>query len=130
MKKLLLNLLAFLLLAGWVVAQQNNSDQSNAADQSSSKQGDRQITLQGCLAKSGSDYTLRANGRKPYQLQGHSRDLDRHLGEMVEVQGYQSNSLSTTGPTEASSGSASPLMVQVNSIRKIEDKCQTSTVSP
>ena len=129
MKKLLLNLLAVLVFAGWVAAQQSNSGQSNTANQNSSAQGDRQVTLQGCLAKSGSDYTLRANGRKLYQLQGHTAELDRHLGELVEVQGQQSNSFEHDGATEPSSGSASPLMVQVSSIRKIEDKCPTSTVS-
>lgn len=129
MKKLLLHLFALLFLAGWMFAQQDNSTQSNAANANNSAQGDRQVTLQGCLAKSGSDYTLRANGGKPYQLQGHTSELDRHLGEWVEVQGTQSNSLSTSGSTEPSSGSASPLMVQVSSITKIEDKCPAPPIT-
>lgn len=129
MKKLLLNLLTLLFLAGWMFAQQDNSAQSNAANPSNSAQGDRQVTLQGCLAASGSDYTLRANGGKPYQLQGHTSELKQHLGEYVEIEGNQSNSLSTTGATEPSSGSASPLMVQVRSIRKLEDKCPAPPIN-
>jgi hypothetical protein len=122
MKNFLLNALALLLLCGWIMAQ-SSTDQSNNTNPGTSAQGDRQVSLEGCLAKSGSDYTLRANGRRLYQLQGHTRELDQHLGEWVQVQGTQSNSLSTTGPTEESSGSASALMVQVKSVTKIEEKC-------
>ena len=129
MKKTLLNLLALLLLSGWVIAQQSNSDQSNDANQNNPAQGTRQVTMQGCLAKSGSDYVLRPNGRRPYELQGHTAELDGHLGELVEVQGTQSNTLSTTGPTEESSGSASPVTIYVNSVRKIEDKCPAPGLS-
>lgn len=129
MKNSLLNVLALLCLAGWLMAQQGSPDQSSKANQSDSAQATRKVTLQGCLAKSGSDYTLRGNGEKPYQLQGDTAEFDRHLGEFVEVQGTQSNSLSTTGATEPSSGSASPLMVQVSSITKLEDKCPAPGLS-
>jgi hypothetical protein len=76
-----------------------------------------------------SDYVLRANGRKPNELKDQTAELDRHPGELVDVQGTQSNALSTTGATEPSSGSASPLMIQVSSIQKLEDKCPAPGMS-
>jgi len=50
-----LNLLAVFFLAGWLIAQQGNPVQSSDANQNDSAQGTRKVTLQGCLAKSGSD---------------------------------------------------------------------------
>jgi hypothetical protein len=115
---------ALLLSSSFLLAQDNAP---NTGSQHESKTSKGPVTLRGCLAKFGEDYTLaRTNAEQTYELQGKGVKLSRYLGQQVEATGTMGPSLSTTAPNEASSGSASSTTLTVTSIKKIADKCPVS----
>ena len=111
-----------LLFSGSLLLAQDSS--SGPMSQDNSKHSKGQVTVQGCVGRSGDDYTLtRTNAEQTYQLQGKGVKLRQYVGQKVEVTGTTGASLGTTAPNEAISGSASPITLTVTSVRKIEDKC-------
>jgi hypothetical protein len=115
MRKLLL---ALLLSSSFVWAQ----DTTAAASPTSSKD---EITVQGCVGRSGGDYVL--TKRDPaitYELQATGKTrLKDYLGQRVEVTGRLSPSLSTSSDAMNKTGSASSVTLTIRSIRTVDKEC-------
>lgn len=86
------------------------------------------ITLQGCVSRAAGQYILmQADPATTYKLESGKGDikLDPHLGEQVEVTGWESPSLSTSSECLSMDGSSSSMMLMVTSIRTLEKRCST-----
>jgi len=118
MKKLLITTMLFLSCT-WAIAQQRNDP--------SSQEGEKKVsTVQGCLSKSGSDYTLTDKSGTIYRLVGATSNLNDHVGHEVQVKGVK------TAPTAvseaASSNSGSPqYKLNVTDMKHISSTCSSSS---
>jgi hypothetical protein len=102
-----------------------NGQTAGSADQRHGKKNKDEITVQGCVGKSSTDYILtQPEQGNSYELQG-NRDikLRRYLGRQVEITGIQGPSMSTSSDFLARSGSASPVTITVASIKTIAQQC-------
>jgi hypothetical protein len=111
--------LALALLASSFLFGQDSNVQQNMKDSKG------QITVQGCVSRSGGDYTLiKQNPAMTYELQGtHGVKLRNYLGQRVEVTGRESTSLSTSSDAMNKTGSAAPTTLTVTSVRTIDKDC-------
>jgi hypothetical protein len=117
MKKLLL---ALLLPGAFLIAQENGD-----TNRDHGKDSKGQITVQGCVGRSGGDYVLiKQNPAMTYELQGaHDVKLSQYLGQRVELTGRESPSLNTSSDAMGQKGSAAPSTISVSSIRTIDKTC-------
>ena len=108
-----------LLLLGSILTAQESKPIQN-----SSKPSTGQITVQGCVSRSGGDYTLmKQDPGMTYQLQATGKiKLSHYLGQQVEVTGKESPSLRTSSSTPARTGSAS-VALTITSINTIAKEC-------
>lgn len=72
-------------------------------------------TIQGCLAASGSSFTLTDKSGKTYQLEGESAKLNSHVGHELQLTG-------TEAAGDAAS-SASPSVFAVKKIKMMASSC-------
>jgi hypothetical protein len=109
-------LVALLLSAGFVVAQDTNSNTKSDKDQ---------ITVQGCVSRSNGDYVLmKQDPGATYELHATGKlKLHSYLGQHVEVTGDQSPSMSTSSDAMNRMGSASPVTITVRAIKTIDKEC-------
>jgi hypothetical protein len=86
-----------------------------------------QVTVRGCISKSGGDYVLmKENPAVTYQLQAsHEIRLSQYLGQRVEVSGTKSPTMSTSEDAMNKGGNASPVTLTVKSITTIDKECQS-----
>jgi len=114
-------LLALLLCASFVLAQDN---QSTAAS-GKSKDANGQVTLQGCVTRANGDYILiKQDPAITYELQASGKiKLRSYLGQRVEVTGQESTSMPTSTDTTMRTGSPSPLTITVKAIRTLDKEC-------
>jgi hypothetical protein len=84
-----------------------------------------QITVQGCVSRSGGDYVLiKQHPEMTYELHGTGKLKLRHyLGQRVEVVGNEAPSLSTSSDAMNKTGSAAATTISVSSIRTISRDC-------
>jgi hypothetical protein len=120
MKTMFLLLFTFALSA----AAQTGSTQANTRSKPS-KKGKNEVTVQGCVSKSNTDYILmQTDPGNTYELQAtgklHLRD---YLGQQVEVTGVESPSLLTSSDSLTKSGPASAVTITISSIKTLEKKC-------
>jgi hypothetical protein len=112
-----------------------------AADQSSmgSQSDSSAQKIEGCLAQSGSDFTLADASGTTYKLTGETSKLSSHVGEQVEVKGSpaaDSSAASSAAPstsdnasaasTSASGASASEKSFTVQSVKRIAKSCSNA----
>jgi hypothetical protein len=110
-------LFALLLSASFMLAQ---AEQQLGTRETSGERG--QITIRGCVSKSGGDYVLiKENPAVTYEIQG--QKLGLYLGKHVEVTGTESPSLSTSEDALTRTGSPSPETITVKSIKTISEEC-------
>jgi len=116
MKKLCVVLL---LSGGFLLAQDNN--QTNAAPDHTKGQ----ITVKGCVARSSGDYILmKSDPGITYELQASGKTrLKHYLGQRVEVTGTTSPTLSSSSDATAKMGSASPVTLNITSIKTLDKDC-------
>jgi hypothetical protein len=109
-----------LLSGSWLLAQDSATNQQQEVKDS---KGD--ITVQGCVGRSGGDYVLtKQNPAMTYELQGtHNVKLRHYLGQRVEVTGSESPSMSTSSDAMNKTGSAASTTITVTSIRTIDKEC-------
>lgn len=105
---------------------QSDPHQSGIASKAHSKDS-KDVTVQGCVAISfgGSYVLMQFDPGNTYELEKGSRKikLGPHLGEHVEVTGWERPSLSTSSDIFSRIGSASSVTIMVTSIRTIEKRC-------
>lgn len=97
---------------------------SSAATQPSNKSSN-DFVAQGCLGKTSGQFILmQTDPSTTYKLESGTRKikLDRHLGQKVEVTGWESPSLSTSSE-HLSKSSASSVTIMVTLIRTLEKHC-------
>ncbi len=112
-----------LLSCAFVLAQNNDATNSNTAKNS---KGD--ITVTGCVSRANGDYTLMKQDLT-YQLQSSSKlRLKNYLGQRVEITGYTSPTMSTSSDAMNKVGSASPVTLNIRSIKTIDKDCSESGV--
>jgi len=97
----------------------------------------RETSIQGCLEGSSGNYTLTDQLGNVHTLQGDNAKLSQHIGQEIEVKGYQvsaNNATSPSGSTPSSTSGTtsssvsmgeSPAAFQVNRITKIAITCTT-----
>jgi PEGA domain len=108
-----------------VLMAQSDPHQSGIASKSQTKDS-KDVTVQGCVAISFGDYVLvRTDPGNTYELAQGSRKikLGPHLGEHVEVTGWERPSLNTSSDIFGRTGSPSSVTFVVTSIRTIEKRC-------
>ena len=108
---------------------------SQSADNSSSQK------IEGCLAQSGSDYTLADASGTTYKLTGDTSKLSSHVGEQVEVKGSpasdsssassaspssDSSSAASAGSSSASGASAAGKSFTVQSVKRVSKSCSNA----
>lgn len=105
--------------------QESTASPPNANPHPAPKKAKDEITVQGCLSRSNTDYILiQPDKGNSYQLErSHKLRLAPYLGQQVEVTGPQSPSMSTSSDYLARSGSASPVTIRVREIKTIQKRC-------
>jgi hypothetical protein len=112
------------LLAVAALNAQSGPDPSGGAKKHHSRHPKDEVTLKGCVSDANGGYTLmQTDPGDTYELESRKIDLGAHLGEMVEVTGWESTSLSTSSDTLARGGSASPVTIMVTSIKTVVKEC-------
>jgi hypothetical protein len=114
---------AVLLLSGGLLMAQESHPANNGQQDVKGSKG--QMTVQGCVSRSGGDYTLtKQNPAMTYELQGsHGVKLRDYMGQRVEVTGTESTTLSSSSDAMNKTGSAAPTTLTVTSIRTIDKDC-------
>jgi len=113
-----------LICASFAIAQQAQG-QSGSTSPSSSGKEDGQVTNARLSWKVRRRlHVIPAQCAQTYELQGGKEiKLGKYLGQQVEVTGAKRPSMGTTAPSEAGTGSASPVTITVTSIKTAEQKC-------
>ena len=108
-----------------VSAQTTGASQSSNANQQQRKKSKDEVTVKGCLSKLSSDYILtQPDQGNSYELQGSRKmRLGPYLGQEVEVTGVESPSMSTSSDYLTKTGAASPVTINVKSIKTISKRC-------
>jgi hypothetical protein len=142
MRKWILVAVTLLCSSLWAVAQssassssQPGSEPSSGSAQMSASSSSAGQSFTGCLSGSSGNYTLRdkASGTT-YNLQGDDKEIAKHVGEEVSVNGSESagspassagtpsSSASSTGSTASASAGGSKSLT-VSSITKVSSSC-------
>jgi hypothetical protein len=121
-----LMLVAVLFAVSSLMAQ-SDPQQPSVASKAHSKDTKGDVTVQGCVAVTfgGSYVLMQTDPDNTYELEKGSRKikLGPHLGEHVEVTGWERPSLNTSSDAFTRIGSASPVTIMVTSIRTIARRC-------
>jgi len=114
---------ALLLFSGAFLVAQDGYPSNNGQKEVKDSKG--QITVRGCVSRSGGDYTLiKQNPAMTYELQGtHNVKLRDYLGQRVEVTGNESTTMSSSSDAMNKTGSAAPTTITVTSVRTIDKDC-------
>jgi hypothetical protein len=110
------------LFASSLTAQSAPGQSSGANKRHSKNPG---VTEQGCLGSQKGDYVLmQTDPGNTYELEASPKiKLDSHLGEQVEVTGWERPSLSTSSDTFVPNRGVSSVTIIVESIRMIAKEC-------
>lgn len=108
----------FLLCAAVSLAQ---TDMSTA---SYSKKSKDEVTVTGCVSRLNTDYILmQTDPGNSYELQSRKVHFHDYLGQEVEVTGTKSPSMSTSSDFLTKAGPASPVTINVDSIKTVHKEC-------
>ena len=118
------------LFAATSLTAQSGPGQSSGANKRHSKHPKGEVTVVGCLSTANGDYILmQTDPGNSYELEGSRKiKLGQHLGEQVEVTGWESPSLSTSSDVGSRLGSPSSVTIMVVSIRMIAKECTAREV--
>jgi len=125
MKKMWFVLLLF--SGSFLLAQDSNT---SSMSQDTSKHSKGEVTIQGCVSRASGDYILmKQNPGMTYELQATGKiKLRQYLGQRVEVTGKESPSMSTSSDSLTKTGSASPVTLNVTTIKTIAKECTSRPV--
>jgi uncharacterized protein DUF5818 len=120
MKRAMLATLLMVLCSSWALAQQDYGQKSDSSSSGTT-------TVQGCLNKSDSGYTLTDKSGTTYQLTGDTSKLSDHVGHEVEITGTQSGA--GTGDSTAATQQSTQHQIDVSSLKHISTTCSSATSS-
>jgi len=123
-----MTLLVVLFAVSSLMAQ-SGPGQSSGANKRHSK--NPEVTVQGCLSAAKGDYTLmQTDPGNTYELEvTHKIKLGPHLGEQVEVTGWERPSLATSSDTFLNRRGSSSVTIVVESIRMLAKRCTVREVN-
>ena len=116
--------------------QSNQSGSSNASTPPSSSEI-RETSLQGCLQSSSGNYSLTESTGNTHRLQGDEKQLSKHVGQEVELKGYETSAANTpmsgsssSTATASSAGNSvakgeSPAAFQIHTVTTLSNVCRT-----
>ena len=122
-------LLASLLFGALWLAAQTYPGQTQAPDRST-KAGQSQMTVEGCLNESNGAYTLTDSSGNVYQLVGAGSEISQQVGHTVKIIGLtgpasgSSKEGSSTG--DKSAAPAAPPTLTVTSVKHVADSCSSN----
>jgi hypothetical protein len=121
-------LLAVLFAVSSLTAQRGPG-QSGGANKRHSKIPE--VTEQGCLGSQKGDYVLmQTDPGNTFELElGPKIKLEPHLGEQVEVTGWERPSLSTSSDTFVPNRGVSPVTIVVESVRMLAKRCTVREIN-
>jgi len=116
-----------LLLSVCVLAQDNSPNANNPGP----KHSKDEVTIQGCVSRSNSDYILmKQDPGVAYQLQAMGKTrLKNYLGKEVEITAHEQPTLSSSSDALNKIGSAAPVTLAIISIRTVAKDCTSHVVS-
>jgi hypothetical protein len=119
--------LVLLLSGSFALAQE--SKPTNPSQQKP-KDSKGEITVQGCVGTSSGDYVLaRQDPVMTYELEATGKiKLRKYLGQLVQVRGKESPSLSTSSDILTRSGSPSAVTLTITSIKTISKQCPVQLI--
>jgi len=125
-RMLLFLVISLIISTGILQAQDNNPPSA----QGGTRAAKGQTTVQGCVTRSNSDFTLVKNDPAiTYELHSAGKvKLGNYLGQQVEVTGKSSPSLSASGDS-LEGRNPSPVTLTVTSIKTIAKECTEKLVS-
>jgi hypothetical protein len=113
-----------ILLSGGLLLAQDNAAKTDSAQNSKG-----QINVTGCVSVSNGDYILMKQNLS-YQLQPPKKiRLKNYLGHRVEITGYTSPTMSTSSDAMNKVGSASPVTLNIRSIKTLDTECSERAIS-
>ncbi len=118
MKTLAMTAAVLLLCAAWTLAQEKYPSGQTSTTPSSSGQ----TTVQGCLDRSGTNYTLTDKSGTKYQLTGDTSKLSEHVGHEVEITG-------TPGGAGAGASAHAQQTLDMSNLRHISETCSAGSKS-
>jgi CRISPR/Cas system-associated exonuclease Cas4 (RecB family) len=126
--KTTMTLLTVLFAVSSLMAQ-SGPGQTSSANKRRSKTSE--ITVQGCLGTQKDDYVLmQTDPGNTYALEvSHKIKLGPHLGEQVEVTGWERPSLSTSSDTFVPNRGVSSVTIVVESVRMLAKRCSAGEVN-
>lgn len=127
-------LLGLLLFMVALMPAQSNPGQSAGANKASPKSSKGDIRVQGCVGRASGYYILmQPDVNNTYNLEEGNRKvkIGQHLGQQVEVTGWESPALSTSSSSSFRTA-ASSVTLMVTSIKTIAERCTSgdSTANP
>ncbi len=126
--KTTMTLLAVLLAVSSLMAG-NGPGQSGGENKRHSK--NPEVTVQGCLGSQKGDYVLmQTDPGNTYELEeSHKIKLLPHIGEQVEVTGWERASLSTSSDTFVPNRGVSAETIVVESVRTLAKRCGVRAIN-
>lgn len=129
--RILLTISLLLLGVSWAAAQET-------PESSGQKYFNQEVTgvsgvnrsIQGCVSKSGENYTLKSETGKTYVLAGDASKLADHVGHEVIITGTRKSAGNTAGPSGESVGTMATQenepILNVMDVRHISQTCKSA----
>ncbi len=119
MKRTFLLISILLLSASWAMAQYGGG---NSNESSGSPAGNSHVTVQGCLAQDGGNFTLTDKAGTTYRLTGNTAKLNSHVGHTMRVTGTSLPAMPAPGSMSEASQTPQPTL-SVTSFKHIASNC-------
>ena len=122
-----LTLVAVLFAISSLMAQSSPGQSSGA----NKRHSQPEVTVQGCLGTQKGDYVLvQTDPGNTYELEeSHKIKLGPHLGEQVEVTGWERPSLSTSSDVFVPNRGVSSVTIVVESVRVLAKRCGVKAIN-
>lgn len=113
MKKAAIATFMLLLCSAWTLAQQSNPPNQNSSAE--------KATVQGCLNRSDSSYTLTDKSGAVYQLTGDTSKLSAHVSHEVQITGTQAEA--------GASSQSAQTQFEVSGMKHVSETCSSAPKS-
>jgi hypothetical protein len=111
-----------LLCTVWAMAQSYPSGQGSKDSSSSSGK----TTVEGCLSRSDSGYTLTDKSGTTYQLTGDTSQLGPHVGHEVKIKGTTAEARASATSSTGASSQSEQRKLDVASMKHISETCSST----
>src|SRR5208282_4706331 len=116
MKRTFLLISILLLSATWALSYYGGASTNESSSSNS------QVTVQGCLAESGGNFTLTDKSGTVYQLTGKTEKLKAHVGHTMRVTGTSTPAMQAPGSMSEATQKPQPTL-SVTSFKHVAASC-------